>query len=191
MINFIIPYHAADAARAKTNAAAISALYPSAKIALVADMPPLKSPQFGGQWTERWMKVATGDVIIKLDPDARLQKTFAVPKGDVFGQVATDGIYPVSGVIYGAAIGFTQTAIQKILTSDLLRDPKYTTAPYQYKTSSGRLVSLQDPIVSDIIARLGLKFAPWPGLYLGMSWRKVPRNIQHKRRTYTVFHPVR
>jgi hypothetical protein len=151
--------------------------YPDADLALVNENKErLKLPQFAGQWSERWMRRAidTGaEIIVKIDPDTRCYRRAEFPSADVFGEIAPAVCFGIEGVIFGAAIGFSRSAILKILESGYLFDKKYCEDPYRY-ARDGEIVSLQDAIVSDIARRLGLRFAAWRGLRINCDWQGAP-----------------
>lgn len=179
-LTFVMNYTQRDAALSLKSAFALKTLYPGVEVILIEDSPRLKLPQFSGQWTDRWMKAALltdADIIIKLDPDTRATKAAAsFPTTDIFGQQAPLGTYfPKStGIICGGAIGFQRAAVQKIVDSGFLLDPKYTVKPYLTEErrfgTPRETVSLQDPIVADIAQRLGLKSGDWPGLHIKFQW---------------------
>jgi hypothetical protein len=179
-----------DAALVPLCTAALTKLYPNAKIVVVPDLAPneLKLPAHAGAWTERWMQQAlaasTDGIIVKLDPDTRAYNAITSwPTQDAFGQIAGPKVYPgVKGsVIFGACIGFQRAAVAKIVQSQILLDAKYTVAPYLFtEFRSGRekrQISLQDPIMADVISRLGLSTGTLPNLYMGLSWHGVSKKI--------------
>lgn len=185
-----------DASLAGISSAALKSLYPGATVLVIEDKPRLKLPLFSGQWTKRWMEkaMATGaDIVVKLDPDTRAMRTVSnFPASDVFGQLAAKGDYfPNSdGILSGACIGFQAAAVKRILDSGILTDAKYTQKPYwaaerRYGTP-WEGISLQDPIVADVMQRLNLASQCWEGLDLMMSW-EPPRPF---RKDATFVHPV-
>jgi hypothetical protein len=195
---FAMNYCERDKTLASKSMSACQKLYPNDLVVGIPDTPRLKLAQFGGQWTQRWMEAALADaeaeIIIKIDPDTRALKACrAFPTTDIFGQLAPEGTYyPKSnGIICGGAIGFTRAAVQKIVDSKLLLDPKYTQKPYW--TEERRFgtprehIALQDPIVHDIAQRLNLSEGAWDGLDLMMSW-EPSRPFQ---KTATFVHPVK
>jgi hypothetical protein len=156
---------------------AIGCYYPHARLTLCNENKErLKLPSYRGRWTERWMRRAleTGaEIIVKIDPDTRCYRRIEFPGSEVFGQIAPQVAFGIPGVIFGAAIGFSRKAILKILNSGFLLDQKYSADPYRY-AKNGEVLSLQDGIVSDIVKRLGLSFAVWPGLRINCDWQGRP-----------------
>jgi hypothetical protein len=126
--------------------------------------------------------ITTGaDIIVKVDPDTRATNLATFPSADVFGFLAPNGIYSPksSGIFCGAAIGFQSSAVEKILSSGHLTDQKYTRKPFvtpERRYGHPReVIALQDPIVADVVSRLRLTTANWPGLHIRFSWdRPVP-----------------
>jgi hypothetical protein len=120
--------------------------------------------------------LATGaDIIVKLDPDTRARAAVTTfPTTDVFGQMSPAKTYhQLSGVLYGAAIGFKASAVKKILESGYLRSPVYKQTPYltrETRYTPIEFISLQDPIVHDVAVRLKLTEGPWPGLFIQPHW---------------------
>ena len=179
-ITFAITYWQKDAALAQKSAAALKQIYPTAQVLVIEDNPHLKLAQFGGQWTERWMKAALAteaDVIIKLDPDTRATNAVTTfPTTDVFGQEAPVNTYwpKSSNILCGGAIGFQAAAVQKIVASGFLLDSKYTQKPYVTEErrfgTPRETISLQDPIVADVVQRLSLTTGNWPGLSIKFAW---------------------
>lgn len=195
MLAFAMTYCSRDKQLAQDSSAALKTLYPQAQVLLIEDNPRLKLPQFSGQWTERWMKQAltTGaDIIVKVDPDTRaLAAVTNWPITDIFGQVSPDKTYHnLTGVLYGAAIGFKASTVKKILDSGQLRHPRYKQPPFvtrETRYTPVEFISLQDPIVHDIAVRLKLAEGPWPGIFIQPHWETPaipPPNT-------TFVHPVR
>jgi hypothetical protein len=181
-----------DADLALKSIAALQRTYPGAAILHLSDLQVrLKLPQFAGQWTERWMKAALAtdaDIIVKVDPDTRAYAAAQWPGEDIFGQRAVNGTYwNVKGVLHGAAIGFKRSAVEKIVSSGLLRDVKYTKHPYVTSRDEAETISLQDPMVHDIAQRLGLTEGEWDGLAIRTKWDTAP--VIDERKTF--IHPVK
>lgn len=177
---------------------ALQKVYPDSPIIHVLDEPRLKFPQFCGQWTERWMRqtLATGaDVFVKIDPDTRAYRKADFPDAEMFGQTAPpDAYWGIEGVTMGGAMGLSRQATQRILDSNLLRDEKYSKAPYcthpasQFARVKGeiKIISLQDPILADVAKRLGITPAKWDGLHMKFCWEP----LGEVNETATFVHPV-
>lgn len=193
-LTFAISSWQKDADLAPKAIESLKKAYPDAVIVHCVDVPPnrIKLPQFAGAWTERWMKAAletAADIIVKVDPDTRAYvRATEFPKEDIFGQVSDPGTYwHIEGVIFGAAIGFQRSAVEKIVASGLLNDKKYTVHPYLFDREEDTTVSLQDPIVHDIGLRLQLSSGKWTGLQMHTRWGDPVRDAEK----YTFVHPVR
>jgi hypothetical protein len=196
---FAINYCQRDAALAQNSAVAVKRYYPDASVVLIDDSKTsLKLPPNAGQWTQRWMTqaLATGaDIVIKIDPDTRAMRTaMSFPTADVFGQPSVVGTYyPKSPatILYGACIGFQKAAAEKIVASNLLLNTKYNEKPYvceerRYGTPRFDVI-LNDPVMDDVTAQLGLSKAAWSGLDMKNSWDADRTHSPNA----TFVHPVR
>lgn len=178
-----------DGELAKKSIRALREFYPKSPVVLCSDEDErLKLPELCGAWTERWMKgcmKTDADIIVKLDPDTRAYNRVSEwPESDVFGVWAPIGVYAALGAphtIYGAAIGFQRHGVKRILDSGLLRDSKY-------KKFAWEGVSIQDPIVTDIVKTLGLSVSPWSGLHIRTKWDGLG---EFDKKKVAFAHPVR
>ena len=180
-----------DVELARKSIKALKEFYPKASIVLCNDeIEHLKVPEKCGAWTERWMKKSMeteADIIVKVDPDTRAFNSLwghdRMPDADVFGVVAPNWVYAAlgaTGVLYGACIGFRRTAVKAILDSGFLHDPKYKTFAYEGQ-------SIQDPIVTDVVKRLGLSIGYWKNLHIRTRFDGLGTFDRNK---VTFAHPV-
>jgi len=155
---------------------------------LVIEGDRLKLPQYGGAWLKRMLEIAQvlpGDVTIKLDPDSWLWRRFNYfPQSELFGTCRP--YHPRQIVmVRGGCQGWSNGAIDRVLDSGILDDPRYCSEYFSYEKHGERLMAA-DYIVGDLIARLGLSFADWdecrvdsldervrrlvPGVSAGVGW---------------------
>jgi hypothetical protein len=190
-LTFALTSYVYDHEKAVKTVADLRRNYPRAEIVHLNDDPPnrLKLPQFAGRWTERWMEAAlatSADIIIKVDPDTLVIRPLAdFPEADMFGVASKRRL--CKGVILGGAYGFRRSAVEKIVGSRLLLDGKYTsTASMDYifcEYRPGRkleILSLQDPIVFDVVTLLGLTTAPWADVYMYNEDYVMPK-VDHSK----------
>jgi hypothetical protein len=177
----------------KKCAASVKEFFPDSCLVFCDDrIERLKTPEFSGHWTERWMKKALAtdaDVIVKVDPDTRCFGCAPFPDSDVFGKISPPRTYwKEKDVPWGAVIGFKRDAAKKIVESGFLLEPHYK-GDRPYLTMRGEeWVSLQDPIVADVMKRLNLSFSEWEGIRIKGHWEK---GMPDTANGCTFAHPVR
>ena len=153
----------------------------------------LKTPKFSGHWTQRWMRLgweSGADVIVKIDPDTRCYGYAPFP--DLRTCSGRCLLHALTGaekdVPWGAVIGFKRDAVKKIVESGFLLEPHYK-GDRPYMTMRGEeWVSLQDPIVADVMKRLNLSFSEWEGIRIKGHWEKGTPDTANG---CTFAHPVR
>jgi hypothetical protein len=168
---------------------ALREFHPKSTIVVLHDEETnLKVPELRGTWTANWMLTALAtdaDIIVKVDPDTRAYNTVSKwPESDVFGEIAPNWVYAGLGatnVVFGACIGFKRSAVKKILDSGYLLDK-------QYEKFAHKGVSIQDPIVTDVINRLGLSIGHWSGLHMRTRFKEIGT---FDKKQVAFAHPVR
>jgi hypothetical protein len=129
----------------------------------------LKLQKFGGLWIERYFRhfLKTRESrLIKVDPDTAVNRATSLLDAPVFSAFRGDRI------LAGPAIGFSRDTVQKVVDSALLHDPKYTASKYAYhrfippllkpgEEQSFDAIALQDEIITDVVARLGIEPIEW------------------------------
>ncbi len=129
----------------------------------------LKLQKFRGFWTERYFRhflKSTEKRIIKVDPDTTVNRVASLLDAPVFSA------FRGNRILAGPAIGFSRDTVQKIVDSGLLHDTKYAASAYAYhrftppllkpgEEQSFDAVALQDEIITDVVARLGIEPTEW------------------------------
>lgn len=78
-------------------AASVKEFFPDSCLVFCDDrIERLKTKDFSGHWTERWMRKAletTANVIVKIDPDTRCFGCAPFPASDMFGKISPPRTY--------------------------------------------------------------------------------------------------
>lgn len=164
----------------------IETFYPAAPILVIGDgVPPIggtgeqvtglsleRLKAVGnGAWTARYLQLALdltkADVIIKLDPDTCLWRTFTLPDADWFGTPSQDGTF-----LRGGAMGISRSATRRLLNSKLLLSQsshtygRYSDFRLPHEAVDPTPITCQDKIMGDAMRTLGIQGVAWPDVHI-------------------------
>ena len=112
---------------------------------------PLKK-KFAAKWTYRRFKFfllnSEADVVVKIDPDTRIQRRVEFPDVDVFAPLCPD----TRGVVdfNGSCFGISRSIVEIVMQSGLLSDQRYDGA------------RLEDKVLTDVFRKLGITVTGFP-----------------------------
>jgi len=155
----------------------------------------LKTRRLGGQWADRmfrtFLEESPAAHLIKLDPDSFVLRPFDyLPVQDVFGTLNPE----VPMLVRGGCVGYRRSAVEKIVNSELLHDPKYHDSRlysyrrfsqfrHEHEPENRQFVSCVDRILADITKQLDLSVGVWEEV--NVLFRGLPSMKQ-----CAVVHPV-
>lgn len=159
----------------------------------------LKLQQFGTAWIARnfqaILALSSAPNVIFLDPDSFILRPFAyLPESEVAGNLIP--LPNGSLLLQGGCVFFKRSAIEKVIASQLLADPKYNHPSFGYlryqlpylqkneQPDSAWLIS-EDLVNTDIINRLGLSIQEWSDVFCRL------RELCPDPEFYAVLHPVK
>jgi hypothetical protein len=141
-------------------------------VVLVETETRLKLPKYGGLWLQRLFEEALirtrSEILIRTEGDTRLHRAFDYfPDADIGGTLS----HQIPRFPRGGCVFWRREAIERILQSGWLGDPKYKDLFYSYsrygkwrqegEKEDWTPILCSDRIVGDLIARLGLRLAAW------------------------------
>jgi hypothetical protein len=140
-------------------------------VVLVETETRLKLPKYGGLWLQRLFEEALirtrSEILIRTEGDTRLHRAFDYfPEADIGGTLS----HQIPRFPRGGCVFWRREALEKIVQSGLLGDPKYkdfcSYSRYGKWRHEGEKedwtpILCSDQIIGDVIARLGLRLTAW------------------------------